>query len=194
MFNIVYSPNSYWITRTREEIIKGPAANLEEQTTVSPSIVGHATELMQASTSTFYAEHENKSFEKRQIVNDWLLQHPGVNWYKGHIPDTTYNGTLTFSHDLIAKTGIKNPTDLYDYILFTAGLDVGPVYEAGPDKLNAEGGVSMRMNYSLPDNELRLALNLLGVVVENMVKGTTLAQVVLNSEQSGSVRLQAEKI
>lgn len=192
VFNIFYSPNPDFVERTREEILKVTEEDLEGQI-LDPSVVGPATELMRASTREFYAKNEERSFEKRRMVQEWISKHPGVNWYGGHMPDTMYTGTLTFSHDIIAKTGIKNPIDLYRYILFTTGLDVGPVYESGPDKLNTEGGVSMRMNYSLPDSELHLALNLLSVVVDNMAKGITLAQAIRNAQRSGPVRLQAER-
>jgi bifunctional pyridoxal-dependent enzyme with beta-cystathionase and maltose regulon repressor activities len=192
LFNIFYSPSSDLIARTREEVAKILGPDLEGEA-AAQRVIGLATQLMEASTREFYAKNEQRSFEKRRMVQDWISKHPGVNWYKGHVPDTMYNGTLTFSHELIAKTGIKNPIDLYNYLLFTTGLDVGPVFEAGPDNLNAEGGASMRMNYSLPDSELRLALDLLGVAADNMARGTTLAQVIRSAERRGSVRLRAEK-
>lgn len=175
--NIFYTPDAAQAEKIREEISKTPSAAFN-RTMIAPGIVGPAVELLKASGHDFFVGNQKQSHNKRLVIDKWLAGKDGVEWYNGEMPDTTYHAVLTFDHALLAKNGVKAPHQLYDYILFTTGLDVAPIFDSGPGGAkNAAGDVSFRMNYSLPDKELNLSLKLLGVAVDKLKQGMTLDQV-----------------
>lgn len=191
MFNIFYSPDAGTLADIKAQAASAltPAFN---GSLVTPNIIGPAVELMKASNTDFYAANQRKSLEKRNVVQGWLDRHEGVNWYNGQKPDTTYHAVLTFDAKLLGKSGVKSPQQLYDYILFSTGLDVAPIFDSGENGADMKGGVSMRMNYSLPARELDVTLKLLDVAVQKMAQGMTLDDIMQLSQRSSPLRLVAD--
>lgn len=189
-----YSPDPATVAKIGEAVDKLPASGPEHQYRIDPDTICLAVELLRATDHDFYTKNQKLSFDKRQVVDYWLSGHKGVDWYNGQMPDTTYHAVLTFDHELLAKNGVKTPHQLYDYILFSTGLDVAPIFDSGPGwAKNVAGDVSMRMNYSLPDNELKLALGLLDVAIDKMSRGVTLQQVYDECHKPDGTRLRADE-
>lgn len=183
--NVFYSPDAALVAQ-----IAANAATLakrpEQEKAIAPDYIAPAVEMFKASDRLFYTNMQRESQERRNIVADWLAQQDGIDWYKGEKPDTTYHATLTVDHKLLAKNGVKTVLELYDYILFTTGLDTAPVFDSGPGGAqNDAGDISFRANYSLPKEELKLVLGLLGTALDQMRKGVTLDDVYAQSKREG---------
>ncbi|HYD17974.1 MAG TPA: aminotransferase class I/II-fold pyridoxal phosphate-dependent enzyme [Patescibacteria group bacterium] len=186
--NIYYSPDPALVA----EIAANVASRSPNRLTAPEITAGVA--LFSASDENFYARNQQASLQHRDVIEGWLKQHPGVSWYNDERPDTGYHAVLTFKCDLLSKAGVKTPNELYDYILFSTGVDPAPIFDSGPGwAKNEAGDSSLRMNYSLPEKELKLVLDLMDVAIAKMERGVTLQQVYQESDRPGGTRLRADE-
>jgi hypothetical protein len=189
--NVFYSPDPVVVAAISREVERA-STTPQDRMMIDPAKIPRAVELLKASNNEFFVGNQQRSLERRLIVDNWLSSHPDVEWYYGVMPQTGYHASLTFRHELLDRADITNPHELYDYLLFSSGLDVAPIFDEGPrGAKNDSGDLSVRVNYSFPEPELQLSLALLDVAVENMRQGVTLEQIRQYSDRPHTVKLKA---